>query len=154
MALDPQAVTDALASVPMASGYFDRVNQHEPKNAPGRGLTCAVWADYIGPEPERSGLAATTARLTMMVRLYTSMLQEPQDSIDPMMLEAANQLLLSYSADFDLGLGEGVWIDLLGASKGHPLEGHAGYININNKVYRVITMTVPIIYENAWPQAV
>lgn len=152
MAIDSQGIIDALASHAMASGYFDRVNTHEPKSKPARGLTCAIWVDRIEPARGRSGLAATDARVTMNVRVYTNMLQNPQDMIDPSVMEAMDKLFAAYSGDFDLG-DEDRFIDLLGMTQGHPLFCQSGYINIDNMVFRVLTATVPVIVSNAWTQA-
>jgi len=152
MAIGSQDLIDRIASIPMATGMFDRVNQHEPKSKPGRGLTCAVWIDRIEPARARSGLAASSARVVFNVRIYTNMLQNPQDAIDPSVMEAADLLFEGYSGDFDLG-DEDRWIDLLGATQGHPLYCQSGYINIDNMTYRCLTFTVPVIIENAWTQS-
>lgn len=145
-------IFDRLADHALASGYFDRVNQHEPKNKPGRGLTCAMWVDRIEPARGRSGLNQTSARVVVNVRVYTNMLQAPQDMIDPSVMDASDKLFEAYSGDFQLGR-EDRWIDLLGATQGHPLFSQSGYINIDNMTYRVMTITVPVIQENAWTQA-
>jgi hypothetical protein len=150
--INAQDIMDRLASHAMSLGLFDRVNQHEPKSKPGRGLTCAIWVDYIGPARGRSGVAATDARVVLMVRIYTNMLQQPQDAIDPNVLAASSQLIGAYTSNFTLG-SEERFIDLLGMTQGHPLEGQSGYINIDNVVMRVMTITVPVIIENAWTQA-
>lgn len=152
MAIQSQDLIDRIASHAMTLGLFDRVNQHEPKNAPGRGLTCAIWIDRIEPARGRSGLASTSARVVFNVRVYTSMLQDPQDAIDPSVMEAVDLLIDAYTGDFQLG-DDTRWLDLLGATQGHELMAQSGYININNKVYRVMTMVVPAIVENAWTQA-
>lgn len=153
MAINSQPLIDALASHCMASGHFDRVNQHEPKNKPGRGLTAAIWIDRIEPARGRSGLTSTSARITFNVRIYTNMLQKPEDMIDPRMMEAADALFELYSGDFTLG-NEAAFIDLLGMTQGHELMCQSGYINIDNMVYRVLTFTVPVIVNDAWTQAV
>lgn len=152
MAIQSQALMDALASHAMASGYFDRVNQHEPKNKPGRGLTCAMWVDRIEPARSRSGLTSTTARVTFKVRVYTNMIQNPQDAIDPSVMQATDHLFEAYTGDFTLG-GLVAYVDVLGQTQGHPLFAESGYINIDNMVYRVMTITVPAIVNDAWPQA-
>lgn len=152
MAIGAQDLIDRIASHAMTTGLFDRVNQHEPKNKPGRGLTCAIWIDRIEPARGRSGLAATDARVTFNVRVYTSMLQNPQDAIDPQVMDAVDLLFEAYSGDFELG-DDSRFIDLLGMTQGHPLFSQSGYINIDNMVYRVMTITVPVIVENAWTQA-
>lgn len=152
MAINSQALIDDLASHAMATGFFDRVNQHEPKTKPGRGLTAAVWIDRIEPARGRSGLNSTTARVVFNVRVYTNMLQQPQDAIDPQVMAAADALFEAYSGDFQLG-GDAAFIDLLGATQGHELFGQSGYINIDNVVMRVFTITVPVIVNDAWTQA-
>lgn len=152
MAIGSQDIFDRIASHAMASGQFDRVNQHEPKNKPGRGLTCAIWIDAIEPARGRSGLNKSTARVVVKVRVYTNMLQNPQDAIDPSVMVATDALFEAYSGDFELGSTDR-WIDLLGATQGHPLSAQSGYINIDNMTYRVMTITVPVIVENAWTQA-
>lgn len=152
MAIQAQDIVDRLASHAMTLALFDRVNTHEPKNKPGRGLTCAIWVDRIEPARGRSGLAATDARVVLNVRVYTNMLQQPQDAIDPNVMNAVDLLFEAYSGDFGLG-DNSRFIDLLGMTQGHPLFSQSGYINIDNMVYRVMTITVPVIVQNAWTQA-
>lgn len=149
--INSKDIFDRLASHAKALGMFDRVNKHEPKTKPGRGLTAAVWVDRIEPARGRHGLTHTDVRVVCNVRIYTNMLQQPQDAIDPNVMEAADKLMAAYSGDFDLG-SEDRWIDLLGITQGHPLFGQSGYINIDNVVMRVFTITVPVIVQNAWEQ--
>lgn len=152
MAIGAQDLIDRIASHAMATGFFDRVNQHEPKNKPGRGLTCAVWIDRIEPARGRSGLTATDARVVFNVRVYTTMLQQPADAIDPNVMNAMDKLFEAYTGDFELG-DSSRFIDVLGMTQGHPLFCQSGYINIDNIVYRVLTATVPVIVQNAWSQS-
>jgi hypothetical protein len=150
MALAVDEIVDVVMSHALASGYFDRVNGHEPKNAPGNGLSAAVWADSVR-SVQSSGLSSTSAVVVLNVRLYTSMLQEPQDAIDPAMLRAVSALFDAYSSDFTLG-GNAREVDLLG-SDGAPLQAKAGYLNQDQKLYRVMTITLPVIVNDAWDQA-
>lgn len=152
MAIDSQDLVDRVASHAKKTGLFDRVANHEPKNKPGRGLTAAIWADAIEPARARAGLAATSARVVLKLRIYTNMLQDPQDLIDPSIMRATDKMFEALSGDFDLGDADR-WIDLLGATQGHPLSAQSGYINIDNMTFRVMTITVPIIVEEAWTQA-
>ena len=152
MAINSQDIVDRVASHAKATGLFDRVNKHEPKNKPARGLTCAIWVDRIEAARGRAGLASTTARVVLNVRVYTNMLQNPQDAIDPNVMRAVDVLFEAYSGAFQLG-DANRWIDLLGATQGHELFSQSGYINIDNMVFRVMTITVPVIVENAWTQA-
>lgn len=151
MALDVTALFDAMESHALSTGLFESVNGHEPKRASGNGLTAAVWMQDIGPVPESSGLSATTGLLTFFLRIYQNMLMQPQDAIDPMVTEAVNSLLIAYSGDFELG-GNVRNVDLLG-STGIGLSARAGYINQDGKLFRVMTITIPLIINDLWSQS-
>jgi hypothetical protein len=149
MSLQSGALIDALVSHAMTTGYFERVNAHEPKNAPGYGLTAAVWNQTGGPV-QSSGLAQTSAVVTFYVRLFTSMVSEPQDMIDPNLLDALDALLTAYSGDFTLD-GMIRQIDLLGAES-PGLSWVAGYIDVSGTKYRCMTITVPLVVNDVWEQ--
>jgi hypothetical protein len=151
MAVDIQGIFDAVQSHAASIGYFERVNTHEYKAAPGIGLYCEIWIDYIGPVPQASGLSLTTGLLTFMVRIRTSMTQEPQDAIDPAIVKATVDLLGAYSGDFELG-GEVRNVDLLGQTESR-LSARAGYLAQDGKLYRVMTITLPLIVNDIWQQA-
>jgi hypothetical protein len=150
-ALNAEAIIQAVVSHALASGRFERVNGHEPKNAPGAGgVTAAVWIESIGPARANSGLQITTALLVLNVRLYASMLTEPQDAIDPRIVAAVDALMTAYSGDFTLG-GLVRSVDLLGLA-GTPMGARAGYLNQDNKLYRVMTITLPVLKNDVWEQ--
>lgn len=151
LSLNTNNILNAIVSHAMAAGVFDRVNTHEPKNAPGHGLTVAIWADSIDPVSAASGLSVTAARIVFNLRIYSNMLQEPQDAIDPNIIDAVDVLFTAYSGDFELG-GSVRNIDLLGQF-GSSLSAQAGYINQDGTLYRVMTITVPVIINDAWSQA-
>jgi hypothetical protein len=151
MALDTNGIINAVVSHAAACGHFERVNAHEPKNAPGHGLTAAVWVEEIAPAAGQSGLRSTTARVVLNVRLFTNMLSEPQDAIDPHLVAALDALFTAYSADFTLGgLVRGV--DLLGGA-GAPMSARAGYVPQDGKLFRVLTITLPLIVNDVWSQS-
>lgn len=150
MALDSLGLFDKVQSHAMSLGIFERVNTHEPKNAPGNGLSCAIWVDRVGPAIGHSSLTRTTVQIVMRVRLYSNMLQEPQDAIDPNILEAVDILLTAYSGDFSLGASVKA-IDLLGMA-GESLRAQAGYINQDGKMMRVMDVYLPILVNDAWEQ--
>ena len=151
MTIDAVSIMTKLEDHAMVLGVFERVNLHEPKNAPGSGITCAVWSDWMGPAPRNSGLSATSALLIFNVRIYSSMLSEPQDYIDPEIIKAVDLLMGAYSGDFELG-GTVAWIDLLGQS-GRQMQAQAGYINQDGKPLRVMTITLPVVLNDVWEQA-
>lgn len=149
MALDIGGLIDAVASHALASGYFEQVNQHEPANKPGSGLTAAVWTDDIAPV-RTSGLDSVSARLGFFVRLYTSTVQEPRDMIDPSMIAATDALVRAYTGDFTLG-GTVRHVDIFGAS-GPGLNARAGYLPMDGVLLRVITISLPVIINDLWDE--
>src|SRR5688572_20263375 len=128
MTISFTALLDQMESHAAASGHFERVGRHEPKNPPDGNLTAAMWIQ--GVTPFRSGLASTSVVLTFMLRIYAGMLTEPQDEIDPRVFDAAADLFERFTGDFTLG-GEVRNVDLLGEA-GTPLSGAAGYLNLGN----------------------
>lgn len=148
--METQAYVDALCSHAMTTGYFDQVNTYEPKSAPGNGITAAVWFTALDPLPRESGLDSTTVRLLMTLRIYTSMLQDPPDYIDPQLLLAVDTLLAAYSNDFTLD-GMIKSVDLLGRA-GTALGARSGYLTIGSKPQRVVDITLPLIINDAWTQ--
>ena len=148
--LETQAYIDALVSHALTLGRFDQVNRHEPKSAPGYNLTGAVWFISIRPFRAESGLASTTVRLEMMFRIYTSMLREPADELDPELVAASDALINAYSQDFTLD-GMINSVDLLGRA-GDPLGAQSGYLPIDNKLMRIVDITIPMIINDIWDQ--
>ena len=151
MALDIRTILDAVESHALASGYFVAVNGHEPKSTPTTGITCAVWVEQIGPARGGSNLNSTTARLALFVRLYSSMMQQPADAIDPDLMTALDALMAAYSGDFELG-GLIRHVDLLGAY-GDALSARSGYLAEGDAEFRVFTITLPLVVNDLWLQA-
>jgi hypothetical protein len=142
---------DRAISYALQTGMFDSVNGHEPKSAPGNGVTCAVWAQDIGPI-RAGGLSATSGAVVLQQRIYTNFIQQPFDQIDPEVMAAVANLMSAYSGDFNFGGQADVrFVDLLGAY-GPSLSAQAGYIDIDHKIYRVMTLTVPIIINDMFAQ--
>ena len=147
-----QAVTDHAAAL----GVFDRVGRHEPKSAPGNGLTAAVWVQRISPVPS-SGLTSSTIRLVVQARIYTAMSREPQDDIDPVASDAALAWVSALTGDLKLagpagGAGVARSIDVRGIH-GVPLEAQAGYVEQDSRLFRVYTLTIPVLINDVWEEA-
>lgn len=149
MTLHTQSILDSLTSHAESLGLFEKVNTHEPKNAPGRGLTVAIWCDQVGPV-RSSGVNSTSGKLTFKLRIYSSMLAEPQDAIDPNAIDAVDQLFEAYHGDFELD-GDARHIDLLGAY-GPPMAMQAGYLMHGDKPFRILDITIPIVINDCWEQ--
>lgn len=133
-------------------GVFSRINGHEPKHAPVTGrspdITCSVWIDGI--RPARSGLSATSATLDLNVRLYTLMTREPQDAIDPTMVGACHRLMADYVNSFTLGsLARGVDVR---AIEGKAMTMQAGYVEMDGKLFRTMTIVLPVTVNDLWPE--
>lgn len=148
---DVDALFESVTDLALRSAYFDSVNQHEPKSAPGNGLSMSVWIQTIKPF-RLSGLASTTGVIVFNGRIYTSMLSQPFDAIDPNVTKAANWMLGAISGEFQLKLADTRNVDLLGTS-GYALSAAAGYVEIDRKMFRVMTLQIPIIINDMWTQA-
>jgi len=143
-------VLDVLISEAERLGVFERVNTHEAKSAPGRGLYCSIWLQEVAADPRTSGLAATSVRLTWLARVQSNFLAEPQDGIDPNILDAADLFLDAMQGDLDVG-GHALSIDVLGLS-GVRLGGRAGYVDQDGKKFRVMDITIPVLLDDVWVQ--
>lgn len=148
--MDVEGLTAAVESRVQATGLFETVNSGELTHMPGQGLRGAVWADYIEPIPARSGLASTSVRVDMMVRIYGPVHLLPVDEVDPTMLRALDALGRAYSAGFTLD-GVVAYIDLLGAH-GRRMSTKAGYLTVDAGTCRVLTLTLPLVIDDAWEQ--
>jgi hypothetical protein len=76
---------------------------------------------------------------------------EPMDDVDVTVTSAVSALIGAYCGDFTLGDLVGN-IDLLGAH-GAPLSAETGYTSFTGgTTYRVATLTIPLIINDAWTQ--
>jgi hypothetical protein len=142
---------NAVLTGSMTLGVFSTTSSFEPKTAPDSGLNCAVWVDAIKPITS-SGLDQTTGVVSFFIRVYNSMLAEPQDQIDPQILGAVSDLMAAYTGEFDFGhIADVRNIDLLGAYS-DGLSAQAGYMEISNKMFRVMVISLPVIVDNMFIQ--
>lgn len=152
--IDP--IFDAVVSDVQRSGYFDRVNEHEPKRAPQSRtkLSAAVWVQDIMPIALASGMGSTTARIVFVVRMYHNLITtdavNSADMMERKLLKACSNLMRRYHDDFDF---EGMIrnVDLLGAF-GIPLGASAGHIEHDKVNFRVMDLRVPCLVNDVWPQ--
>lgn len=147
MSLNITDLIDAVASHAGTTGYFGQVNKHEPKSSPKGQLTAAVWVQDMVPV-QSSGLASTSARITFNVRIYTPMLTEPQDMIDTTVMNAVDALLADYIGNFTLA-GIIRYVDVRGID-GNPLRVESGYQSQDGKIYRVVTIFLPVTVNDLY----
>jgi len=141
---------DRLTSLALSTGYFEATAQHEPKNAPGRGLTLFVWLARVTPI-QSSGLNSTSVRMDINVQLRCSMTREPQDDIDVDLLEAGDAMCAAINGDLRLG-GSIRSVDVFG-QHGVGMDALTGYIDQDGHKFRVLDITVPCLVNDAWTQA-
>lgn len=156
MALDGNGITaiyDALTTHAQTLGLFDRVNDHETTNPPGRGLSCSILLGPLAPV-RGSGLASTSGRLEMTARVYAPRPSTTPGMVDRQILGAAVLLLAAYSGDFELdNVPDGLVraIDLLGAY-GAGLSMEPGWLTQDGTPYRIAEITLPLILNDMWGQ--
>lgn len=138
---------DNVVSHAATLNMFRNVASHEPKRPPGPGMLYAVWADTIEPIVG-SGLASLSGYVVVSGRIYGNMLQRPEDEIDPRILKACTTLLGAYAGDFNFGATARA-VDFLG-QYGSKLRGQAGYVMLGDGMYRVMTITIPVIFNDMW----
>ena len=148
--IDIQNILDNVATHIMATGYFDTVLGYESKQSPSTGLSAALYVEDIRPI-RTSGLANTSIRMELELRLYSSTYQEPYEGIDTTLVRATDAVFTAVISDFDLG-SEARHVDIFGAY-GQPVRVRSGYINLNGMEFRVFQITLPIVVDDVWPQA-
>lgn len=150
MSLDINGILDQVVSHALATGHFQTFNEHESKQSNTNGITGSVWVERITPI-RSSGLATTSVRLELQMRMYSSTYTEPYDDIDSNLTQAVDAYFTALLGDFELS-GEARHVDIFGAH-GRPLEVDVGWINLDGKEFRVFQIRLPIIVDDIWAQA-
>jgi len=127
-----------------ATRKFDHVAEHEPAQAPGKGIYAAVWFDDIRPSAEMSTLSGAAMVYTYNVRMYRRTTSSPADSIDPDLVAALDAVLESVFGDARLG-DTAYTVDVLGAYSA-GVSAVTDYVDFGrNDWYRVVDLTLPIV---------
>ena len=141
-----KALFDAVKSYAEQLGIFEAVATHDPWNAPGNRLFCSITLGPVRPLPADSGMAAVTGQVTLMIRVWSSLMQKPLDSIDPEVLGTLSLLLGQLAGGFTLG-GTVRDVDLMG------LSAAPAYVDFEGKPFRVIEITCPVVINDMWAEA-
>ena len=149
MSLDVAGLFATLQSHAQETGHFEAVLLHEPKSAPGQGVTLCMWLGPIFPVTS-SGLDSVSMLAVINMRLYTPFLQEPQDAIDSVLWAAMDPVIQSYATDFTLN-GQARAVDLFGEN-GIEFRAEPGYINQDGTVFRVVELVVPVIVNDCYQE--
>lgn len=144
---------DEIVSYALGSGRFESINGHEPKNSPGTGVTGAVWMGPLMPI-KKSGLAATSYCLSLMFRVYMDFKSQPFDSIDPTVTSAIIDMMSYVTGDFSFqSLGFVRNVDLIGQPDvSDGLTAIPGYVEIDRVIYRIVTLTIPVVINDMFVQ--
>lgn len=150
-----QAAVDALLKAIKTDatklGVFRRVIGHEPKSAPGSGVSFAYWLGPVTAARGLGGLNSTGGRVIINGRVYAPFLAKDEDITERDLTHALLELIASYSGGFTVG-GTVYAIDLLGMH-GVSLEtGSVGYIEMDSLHYRAADLTIPVLIDNLWTQ--
>lgn len=146
----PAVITAAIDHL-VQSGLFESVQDHESTSASTGGLTADVWVSNIKSLPAQSGLDITSALLTLTVRIYLNATPPASNSLEQAIAGAADTLLTAYNAAFTFD-GTISWLDLLGEN-GTPLSSIGGYVTVGGVFFRCMTITVPCVIDDVWPQS-
>lgn len=151
MGLNTGAYLDAAESAFARLGVFERINMHEPENAPATGITASLWLGPIRPLAPRSGLDVTSVLVVLYARLQTSLIQQPQNGVDRQLAQAVDAVINAITGDFDLG-GAVDEVDLFGRY-GVPMQANPGYLRQDDgPVYRVMQIDIPMVINDVWTQ--
>lgn len=148
-ALDLPGILAAVESHCLASGYVQRFQAAEVTDNPATGVTVGVMLTSLTSLGARSGLSSSSVRVELGVRLYLPAASRQPEQTETQIVAAVAALMGSFTGDFDLG-GTRL-VDLLGAY-GAPLASTAGWTRIADQLYRVHTITLPVIVDDLWDQ--
>ena len=149
LTLNPDAVLGKLASIGQATGLFigGGVKRYEPRGQPPNGLTLSLISGPMRPI-RSSGLNNASLRWQIDGMIYLPMKVDPPDDIDVRLTKAAAGYLQALCAQFTLG-GLVRCIDVFG-SDGEELNATPGYLEANDKTYRVERLMIPLLINQKW----
>lgn len=149
MSLDLNAILTPIQTFAQGSGAFESVLLHEPKNAPGQGITLAVWVDLVRPVLS-SGVDNASMLVIVNLRAYLPFLSAPEDAIDAALWTAVDPIVADLVGDFTLG-GAARNVDVFGEN-GTALEAVYGYLNQDGTVFRVVEVPVPVVVNDCYQE--
>lgn len=147
--LDINTILDRVKSHAQALGVFGSVNTFEPTTPGGNDVDCSIWLDEIIPVTA-SGLSSTSVCVTFTVAIYANMLAEPYEETDGKLIRALDALMTAYNGDFTLD-GAIRDVDIFGRYT-QGLRVTAEYFKPEGTLFRVLTITLPLIVNDVWEQ--
>ncbi len=147
--LDINTILDKVKSHAQSLGVFGSVNTFEPTTPSSNEVDCSIWLDEIIPVTS-SGLASTSVCVTFTVAIYANMLAEPYDETDAKLIRALDALMTAYNGDFTLD-GTIRDVDIFGRHT-QGLRVTAEYFKPEGVLFRVLTITLPLVGNDVWEQ--
>lgn len=151
--LDIPGLQGAVMAAYQRAGGFEDVLGHEPRHAPNQGLTGACWLQGVRPIGRASGLRGAATLITFLMRIYVPAGtgdNQSYDEIDQKMLDATDRVLALLVGGFTLG-GRVRNVDVFG-SHSPGLSADAAYQQIGAARFRVMTITLPLIVNDMFPE--
>lgn len=149
MALDMAALLGKLQAHATDKGSFESVILHEPKSAPGAGITLAMWLDKTRPTLA-SGLDSVSMLVVVNLRAYLPFVSQPEDAIDAALWAAMDPVIQSYCTDFTLN-GTARAVDIFGEN-GQEMDAVYGYLTQDGTVFRIVELAVPVIVNDCYQE--
>lgn len=144
------AIQKALATHIKALGGIERIQEHDPTNAPGKGITACLVA-ATGDTGPPTGLDRSALRLVWTVRFLMPP-GAPLGGVDPKLMGKAGGLVGRLAADLTLG-GLVRAITLRGEGGSPRVEWRFGWVEIGGTLYRLLDVNVPLIINDLFPEA-
>lgn len=145
-----ETVLDALTDHAERLGVFDIVMEGDPVGLPGDQMVLSWNADSGRPERTMSGLAATSILLTVIGRTFISNKVSPMAGLERKLLVVVDTVMESFHAQIQLGETD-MHVDVLGQS-GVDLRWQAGFVPVDDELYRVVDITIPVIITDMYAQ--
>lgn len=137
------ATLDQMHSHLKGLGYLGHVQIGEPMAPPEAETTAAIFAS--GVRVAETTLNSIIELHTITIRIYKDMLVHPPEELEKGLSIVTSHLMKELGSDLDLG-GNIRSVDVAGIY-GSVLEAQWGSIQIQNKMYKVVDITVPLIVD-------
>jgi len=153
MAFDANNLLTGVTGPLKSLGRFDRVIAGEPAVIPTARL-CAVTLVDVATAPGMSGLAVAALRVEFKIEFFLPLVSGDVASatVEAEALSVGALVMGALIGQFGVRAGLGYHVDLLGAH-GTRLNCRYGYASVDGAMFRLGTVTMPVIVADAFDQA-
>lgn len=144
-AAQAKALFTSVQSLAQELGLLQKIDTHEPENAPGTRLYGSITLGPMRPVAAASGLAAVSIEVTLILRVWSWAMQRPLDDVDPEVLATMAALMSALAGAFTLS--ETVRnVDLF------SLVATPVWAEFEGKQFRVMELPAPIIINDVFAE--